>query len=65
MTRKHFEALALALGRKRANWREDAAWERGFNDAVDTVMDVCAMQNGRFNRDTFKAAVLAAGKDAV
>ena len=55
MTRKDFEALALALGRRRymPEAKEAMGWTAGFDEAVEAVMDVCQMQNGRFNRATF------------
>ena len=57
MSRKDFEALALALKRKLTDWRENAAWERGFYDAVNVVIDICAMSNDRFDRERFLAAM--------
>lgn len=64
MTRKDVEALALALGRHLYNQTSSAGWNQGFYAAMDAVMDVCEMQNGRFSRATFKETVLAAFKDA-
>jgi hypothetical protein len=65
MTRKDFEALALSLGRRWSHpevTSEDSQrdWDRGYMEAIEAVMDCCQMQNGKFKRVFFNAAVIKA-----
>ena len=51
MSRKHFIALAEALA-----WHADKLPPDLFWDLVDDIADVCARENGRFDRQRFRTA---------
>ena len=51
MSRKHFIKLAEAQ-----KWHADKLPPDRFWDLVDDVVDVCARDNGRFDRQRFRRA---------
>jgi len=55
MTKKHFEALArsLRIARDKMDTTESLI---AMNIAIETVANVCARYNGRFDRGRFKRA---------
>ncbi len=55
MTRKHFEALALAMREARAVARSQTELN-GVDIAIRALTDVCADFNGQFDRDRFERA---------
>jgi len=61
MTRKHFNALAIALAYIRPETQVegrnyDAGKAEGWGEAVEAVADVCQSQNRQFDRDRFVTA---------
>ena len=51
MTRRHFQALADVMARFADIIPADVLW-----DLADDIADLCARENGRFDRQRFRVA---------
>jgi len=54
--KKHFEKLADALAMVRPDPCDWSAENERWNECVRVVADVCASENGRFDRERFVRA---------